>query len=90
MRLETATAADFTMHVGSAFGLRSGEGEIVLTLTEVTGDSRPFSLLFSGPALPPLPQNIYALTHPKIGPLEIFLVPISGDDASRVYEAVFA
>ena len=96
IRLETATADDFAPFVGSEFALHSGSQEVPLTLTEATArehhaaKGRPFTLLFSGSPQPPLPQSIYALTHPEAGSFEIFLVPVSGDDVHRIYEAVFA
>lgn len=66
---------------------------LTLVLAEVTGkgQERPFSLIFTGPLQPILPQSIYPLEHPTLGRQEIFIVPI-GADASRSgmrYEAVF-
>ena len=51
--------------------------------------AEPFSLLFRGARSPILPQSIYDLTHPDLGTLKIFLVPVqpSGDGAD--YEAIF-
>jgi hypothetical protein len=50
----------------------------------------PFSLIFSGPARPILPQRIYALAHRGAAQaLEIFLVPIAADAGGARYEAVF-
>lgn len=49
----------------------------------------PFTLEFSGPS-PVLEQRIYALDHPVLGALELFLVPVGLDpDGSVRYEAVF-
>ena len=36
----------------------------------------------------PLPQGLFELSHPDLGALEIFLVPV-GVDGTRHYEAVF-
>ena len=49
----------------------------------------PFSLVFEGPAEPQLPQATYALAHPALGPLDIFLVPVARSPAGIRYEAVF-
>lgn len=51
--------------------------------------SEPFALVFRGPPDRPLGQGTRALEHPRLGALEIFLVPIQpGPDGPR-YEAVF-
>ena len=49
----------------------------------------PFSLLLRGPAQPLLPQATYALRHPHLGVIELFLVPLARDAAAARYEAVF-
>jgi hypothetical protein len=36
-----------------------------------------------------LPQRIYALEHPRLGRLEIFLVPIGREDGHLLLEAIF-
>ena len=51
---------------------------------------RPFSLIFCDRSGEPfLPQRIYAVTHPTIGRLDIFLVPIGPGEGGMRYEAVF-
>lgn len=49
----------------------------------------PFTLLFRGPKEVYLPQRLYTLTHPTLGTLEIFLVPIQPDQHGSQFEAVF-
>jgi hypothetical protein len=49
----------------------------------------PFSVTLSGPRAPGLPQGIYALTHPSLGTIEMFLVPIAEDASARHYEVTF-
>ena len=98
--LETVTADDFTPHVGAVFTLHTGDGgELPFTLSDVrnlglpgaTGKGRlPFALEFDGPPEVPLPQHIYPLTHPEMGSLEIFLVPVGANADKRMYEAIFA
>lgn len=51
---------------------------------------RPFSLLFDGPAVPPLGQQTYPLHHGVLGPLDIFLVPVGEAAGRREYQAVFS
>ncbi len=54
------------------------------------GRRQPFSIVFRGPAAPPLGQGMVTLTHPELGTLEgLFLVPIDADKTYRYYEAVF-
>lgn len=78
---------------GEKFALGNGDATIELTLTDisarqVSGEFESFSLLFEGPAYPGLPQGLFELTHPSLGLVEIFLVPVA-DDGIRTYEAVF-
>ena len=49
----------------------------------------PFSLVLAGPRAPLLPQATYALRHPVLGAIEVFLVPIGQDAESSRYEATF-
>ena len=90
--------ASFQPHVGSVF--RLPEEEIELELIEAAdlgheGESddaerrRPFSIVFRGPAEPPLEQGIRKLDHAEIGVLTVFLVPLGPDDRGMRYEAVF-
>ena len=51
--------------------------------------SAPFSLILRGPATPFLPQATYAMRHPRLGPIELFLVPIGRDAGNTRYEATF-
>ncbi len=51
--------------------------------------AEPFSLVLRGPRAPALPQAIYALTHPRLGKIELFLVPIGQDAQGLRYEALF-
>jgi hypothetical protein len=93
------TAGDFEALDDEIFKL-AGAGaaaatELELKLVEVKrlGEAvRPggaFSLLFVSAQGPFLPQAIYPLMHPKLGTLELFLVPIGPMDGGKGYEAVF-
>jgi uncharacterized protein DUF6916 len=99
--LDRLTADSFAPYEGTDFTVDSGEaGPLTLRLAEVTRfpvqpdapRTEPFSLTFVGPLAPILPQRIYALEHPEVGLLEIFLVPlgpISREDPRMRYEAAF-
>jgi len=49
----------------------------------------PFSLVLRGPVTPVLPQAIYPLRHPRLGLIELFLVPVGQDAQATRYEALF-
>src|SRR5690349_379134 len=49
----------------------------------------PFSLVLRGPRVPLLPQATYGLVHPRLGRVEVFLVPIAQDAQGARYEATF-
>ena len=96
----------FSGRVGDTFDVALDDGPAVpLVLVEATESSeaggpgpageqrRQFSLEFRGPADRLLPQRTYGLTHPELGELELFLVPVGpdqGPDEGMRYEAAFA
>ncbi|WP_121255983.1 DUF6916 family protein [Nocardioides ferulae] len=100
--LEWLTYEQFAPRVGQRFDARTGEQTVALELadawesTEQGGPGprgeqrRQFSLVFRGPAEPVLPQATYPLTHPEVGELQLFLVPIGKDADGVRYEAAFA
>ena len=49
---------------------------------------RPFSLLLRGPLDPLLYQAMYRLTHPEMGTLDLFLVPIGPEEGHHFYDVV--
>jgi len=86
------TVETFMPHVGSAF--TAGELELTLTAAQPLGEPppglrAPFRLEFRGPVDPALAQQMHELTHPALGTLEIFLVPVGRDAAATSYEAIF-
>jgi hypothetical protein len=101
--LESFTAATFAPFVQTPFGVRvDEEHELTLELVEAraadeeraraaaaTGVRTPFSLVFSGPLEPLLPQRIYRLEHERLGTFDLFLVPIGPEDGAMRYQAVF-
>jgi hypothetical protein len=100
--LNKLAASDFIKHLNSFFQLSSDSGvQIEAELIEVTdlrinessvdGNIRrhPFSVVFTGPLQPLLPQGTYQLKHAEMEPLLLFLVPIGPDNKGMRYEAVF-
>jgi hypothetical protein len=90
------TEKEFSQHVNSTFVIKLADGEIELRLVEVKGyvpgakersGMERFSVFFDS-AGRYLPQGLYHLTHPEMGELDIFLVPVSAGQ-SFLYEAVF-
>jgi hypothetical protein len=110
-RLEWLTYDRFAPRVGEVFEVGVGAGPTVcMVLSDASESAEPggrgpegqerlqFSLVFRGPATPALPQGTYRLTHPELGELAMFLVPLGpdprgdgpGDAQGMRYEAVFA
>jgi Domain of unknown function (DUF6916) len=94
--LESWTVETFAPLVGEAFALEVAPGSAVeARLAEATGRDLPgaprppFSLVFTAPVDPMLPQGSRRLEHPSLGAFELFLVPIGRDERGVHYEAVF-
>jgi hypothetical protein len=51
--------------------------------------AEPFSLILSGPPAPMLPQGSYRVQHPRLGPVDLFLVPIARNATATQYEVIF-
>lgn len=88
----------FVPLVGELFEIAAGSSILSVELVEVTDlrevqgagqRVRQFSLVWRGPHDATLPQGIYHVTHPSIGPLELFLVCLGPDGQGMRYEAVF-
>lgn len=100
LMLNEVTQAEFAACTGDSFQLELAPGQAVPALLgEATllknshGQNpqrrAPFSILFRVPSETMLPQRIYALEHPQLGRLEIFLVPIGREDGHLLLEAIF-
>jgi hypothetical protein len=99
--LAELTLATWREYLGSHFSLRYGDGKAEeLTLIEAAnlgggrpvaaGKREPYTLIFRAPSRDFLtPQRIYPLSHPALGELEIFLVPIGPDESGMRFEAIF-
>jgi hypothetical protein len=92
------TEQEFSRHLNSTFQLNLEGQATELKLVEVkpylpgkneqAGMER-FSIYFDGPPDRRLPQGLHHLEHTDMGGLDLFLVPIAGDEKKFRYEAVF-
>ena len=95
--LDQVTLQTFAPLVGGAFEVAyAPDQSLSLTLHEaVSLEKEPspdrreaFSLLFSGPSDPILPQAIHRLRHAELGEIELFMAPVvSGQE--QLYEVIF-
>jgi hypothetical protein len=99
MWMAILTANEFSKHVNTNFrATLEAETKTDLELIEVktytsrheeqTGMER-FSVYFTGPLEPHLPQSSYTFQHDEMGEFEMFLVPLSRNEQASRYEAVF-
>jgi hypothetical protein len=98
---EGADFEQFARQTNTTFHVRSGSQRVKLLLVEASpfsavspdgedAGNEKFSLLFRGPAQPPLEQDTYQFNHPRLGRQAIFVVPIGCmDTAHCYYEAIF-
>jgi len=93
------TAEEFSKHVNTEFHVNlNPEMRTELELVEVRvytskyeeqGGMERFSVYFTDPAEPLLPQLLYPFHHAEMGEFEMFLVPIGKNEAGFRYESVF-
>jgi Domain of unknown function (DUF6916) len=97
MTTELLTIDMFSNKVGQPFSLDVADAPaIAMTLTEVTpivnyakAARAPFSLIFTTQGAAVLPQRMYELRHPALGPRAFFLVPIGKKQDTVSYQAIF-
>lgn len=95
--LRTVSAATFSPHLGTEFELvAEGRAPLPLRLDQVYAlpssprAPRPaFGLALSAAEPKALPQGIYALRHPALGALELFVVPSGPRDGRMRYDVTF-
>lgn len=99
--LASATADDFEPATGQSFSAQAvapgpGGGEpFTLVLSAIRRREVPpgyraaFSLDFLGPPSPVYPQGIYRVSHPEVGTLDLFVVPVQNPGDAVLYEVVF-
>jgi hypothetical protein len=94
---ELLTIEQFDDKIGQIFALDEADTPAIpLTLTEAktlrnyaNAKRVPFSLMFTSKGDFVLPQRIYALRNDVLGPVSIFLVPLTHQDGITIYQAVF-
>lgn len=82
--LRTVTANDFEPHVGHSVKLIDGEDSKTLVLNQcaeychdkTTDDRTPFFLTLISDDLETIGQGNYVIEFPKIGALNLFMVPV--------------
>ena len=99
MSLDVLTVDDFAPHVGEAMDLVVDGRRVAAVLASAlpVGEAPPsgsarrrtFSVVFRTAGGVRLPQRIYGVEHPRLGRLDLFLVPIQPDAGGDLYEAVF-
>lgn len=95
--LDKLTLDDFQPLLDDTFSVRAGEhaAEFRLVAAEPMAEGRsngkraPFSLVFQAPPDVNPVQGLYRLEHDDLGTIEVFLVPVAGDQEGTDFEAVF-
>ncbi len=94
--LAKLTIDDFAPHQNAMFDMQVPGATVPLRLAKVSSaggaherEGGAFALLFVAPSGGWLPQATYPVSHPTLGTMEIFLVPIGPLDGGNGYEAIF-
>lgn len=97
--LDQVTAAEFDALVGTAFSVATAHEPVALELLEVVRLREapagapvrrgPFTLTFCARTAEYLPQGVFALSHDRLGRLDVFMVPVGRTPAGLLLEAVF-
>jgi hypothetical protein len=89
------TRDEFAAHLNTKFDVYlTDEAPVEAELVEVTipkkyGKTESFAILFIAPPGTPLTQQICKVEHPKLGSIELFLVPVGQNETGTQFEAVF-
>lgn len=93
--LAKLSVSDFSSHLDAVFEMQAAGAIVPLKLAKAESvgqavrEGGAFSLLFVAPSGPFLPQAIYPVSHPTLGRLDIFLVPVGPVSGGNGYQAVF-
>lgn len=94
--LQDLHLASFTENLQTKFQAypeetRAVELEMVSATDTGSGPGQEqFSIVFRGPLDAFLTQRTYRMEHPRMGTIELFLVPVKRDQDGFYYEAAFA
>ncbi|MCP5108610.1 MAG: hypothetical protein GY950_34815 [bacterium] len=85
----------FDPFVNEKFEVVTDAGGIEVELTDVSEHNKEnlesFSVLFKGPKDKFFNQKIYKVKHPKMGEIELFLVPVVHEKQDAIYyESAFS
>lgn len=95
--MELLTLQHFAGCVNETFSASLSDMDVPFVLVEArplqnAGASSmraPFSLLFRNTSAFLFPQQTYAMRHPRVGEVGIFLVPVAQEREGFLYQAVF-
>ena len=91
--LASFTYDTFRDRTGETFAVPASGVELMLAAARSVElsprEGGGFSLLFTGPGEPALPQATHELTHRELGAFGLFLVPVARTAEGMEYEAVF-
>ena len=99
MDISLLSANNFNALLNAVFTIKFSEGiehgAELISVTEFSGYSplqrTPFSLVFRTQQKNEYyEQDIFTVTHPEEGNLELFLTPLGFDEVGMKYEAVFS
>jgi len=94
--LDRLSLEDFSPLVGSevevnAYGkqARLKVKEAALIKSPSPRATEPFHLVLAAPPAWRLPQGLFRVSHPQLGEIDLFAVPIGPDGESFCYEVIF-
>lgn len=95
--MELLTLEHFASCLNDTFRAALNDGDVEFVLVEARplpaggpqAARQPFSLLFRNGAALLFPQQTYSMSHPRLGEVAIFLVPIARERDGFLYQAVF-
>lgn len=92
---DVLTRQDFENLAPGSLSVAAGGQSIGLTVVELrdlaerSPRAAPFAVILQGPATPLLLQATHIVEHPRLGTLELFMVPIARDAQHARYELIF-
>ena len=81
------TTVKLRPHGGAAVRVQLAAIEDVAHVAGLAGASDAYVLRFRGPSAQPLAEGIAGVRHPHFGTLQLYIVPVAADGATRDYLA---